>query len=325
MSMRKALIVGINRYKNIASLNGCVNDARSVAQVLARHGDNTINFDVRSLLADEEGDEVHRDELLDAIKDLFNTDCDIALFYFAGHGSSDSLGTYLLTSDSNRPDSGVSLSEVLTLANKCQARSKIILLDCCHSGSAGTPPSRADAELSEGLTILTAATSEQYASEEDGHGVFTSLLVDALNGAAANVVGSISPGAVYAHVDQSLGQWDQRPVFKTNVKNFVSLRQVAPRISLADLRRIAEFFPRRGSTFPLDPSFEPEDEGRTPGMPPANPDNVAKFAILQACNRVGLVVPDGAPHMWHAAMQSKSCKLTDLGEHYRRLVEKGRI
>jgi hypothetical protein len=31
----------------------------------------------------------------------------------------------------------------------------------------------------------------------------------------------------------------------------------------------------------------------------------------------------GAPHMWHAAMQSKSCQLTVLGEHYRKLVANG--
>jgi len=36
------------------------------------------------------------------------------------------------------------------------------------------------------------------------------------------------------------------------------------------------------------------------------------------------VVPD-AEHMWHAAMGSKTVRLTALGEHYRRLAEKGRI
>jgi len=52
---------------------------------------------------------------------------------------------------------------------------------------------------------------------------------------------------------------------------------------------------------------------------------VRKFAVLQRYNRLNLVVPVDAPHMWHAAMGSKSCRLTALGEHYRRLVEKGRI
>ena len=55
------------------------------------------------------------------------------------------------------------------------------------------------------MTILTASTKEQDASEKNGSGVFTTLFVDALNGAATNLVGDVTPGSVYAHVDQSLG------------------------------------------------------------------------------------------------------------------------
>jgi hypothetical protein len=201
----------------------------------------------------------------------------------------------------------------------------VIFLDSCHSGIAGTPAGQKVAEVGEGVTILTASTEEQYATEKNGSGVFTSLLVDALNGAASNLVGDITPGAVYAHIDQSLGPWEQRPVFKTNVKEFVSLRRVTPPISLEWLLRLTEFFPRPGMKFHLDPSFEPELAGRPDGVAPPDPDNTAKFAVLQQYNRVDLLVPVGAPHMWHAAMQSKDCKLTALGEHYRRLVEKNRI
>jgi hypothetical protein len=148
--------------------------------------------------------------------------------------------------------------------------------------------------------------------------VFTNLLVDALSGAASNLLGDVTPGSVYAHIDQSLGPWEQRPVFKTNVKSFVSLRKVQPPISLADLQRINEFFPDAGVHYQLDPSYEPESE---------HPDEekTAIFAILQRYNRVNLVVPVDAPHMYHAAMGSKTCKLTVLGEHYRRLVDLNRI
>jgi hypothetical protein len=209
-----------------------------------------------------------------------------------------------------------------------RARNKVIVLDSCHSGIAGDRGVAAQvAELSEGLTILTASTADQYATEANGSGVFTTQFVDALNGAAGNLVGDVTPGSVYAHIDQSLGPWEQRPVFKTNVKSFVSLRKVQPPISLADLQRITELFPTPGFEFKLDPSFEPE---RAPGdaergIPSPNLENTQKFAILQKYNRVNLVVPVDAPHMWHAAMDSKSCKLTVLGEHYRRLITLDRI
>jgi hypothetical protein len=77
--------------------------------------------------------------------------------------------------------------------------------------------------------------------------------------------------------------------------------------------------------FHLDPSFEPEPLGKPAGAPPPDPENTAKFAVLQRYNRLNLLVPVDAPHMWHAAIESKDCKLTALGEHYRRLVEKKRI
>ena len=324
--MRKALVVGINYYAHGSSLFGCVDDAHSVKAILERHGDGSVNFDVRLFTGTGPTDVVSRAELKDYIAELFKDDSDIALFYFAGHGHIEATGGYLLTSDSRRGDEGVSLTEVLYLANASKAKNKIIVLDSCHSGIAGTPPSvDQNAILSEGLTILTASTKDQYATEQNGRGLFTTLFVDALNGVAANLLGDVSPGGVYAYVDQSLGAWEQRPVFKTNVKSFVSLRKVQSSIELADLQRIAELFPSPGFQYSLDPSFEPELKGRSAGMPDPNPENTRNFAILQKYNRVNLVVPVDAPHMWHAAMESKSCKLTVLGEHYRRLVERGRI
>jgi hypothetical protein len=324
--MRKALVVGINYYKHSSPLFGCVDDAHAVKAVLQRHGDGSVNFDVQLFTGTGSTDLVSKSNLKDYIREVFKNDSEIALFYFAGHGHIETTGGYLLTSDSERGDGGVSLSEILIYANQSKARNKIIVLDSCHSGIAGTPPTgNQDAVLAEGVTILTASTKDQYATEENGRGVFTTLFVDALSGVSANLVGDVSPGSIYAYIDQSLGAWEQRPVFKTNVKSFVSLRKVQPIIQLADLRRIVEFFPDSGFQYALNPSFEPELKGRSEGMPAPNLENTIKFAVLQKFNRVNLVVPVDAPHMWNAAMENKSCKLTVLGEHYRRLVKRNRI
>ena len=294
--------------------------------VLERNSDGTKNFDVKPLSGTGPTALVTRAELKDHVRELFADDSEIALFYFAGHGHIEATGGYLCASDCKTGDDGLSLYDVLILANASRARNKVIVLDSCHSGIAGANPATPQhAALSEGLTILTASTAEQYASETNGGGVFTTLFVNAMNGAAGNLVGDVTPGSVYAHIDQSLSSWQQRPVFKTNVKNFVSLRKVQPPISLAELQRIVEFFPCAGYQFQLDPSFEPEMKGREPGMPPPNPQNTAVFKILQKYNRVNLLVPVDAPHMWTAAMESKSCKLTVLGEHYQRLVAQKRI
>ena len=47
--MRKALIVGIDDYKEISSLSGCVNDALAVASILERNGDGSPNFSTKTL------------------------------------------------------------------------------------------------------------------------------------------------------------------------------------------------------------------------------------------------------------------------------------
>jgi hypothetical protein len=320
--VKKALIIGINYYEHGGNLHGCVNDAYAVKAVLERNADGSVNFNCLLLTGTGSTESVERAQLKDAIEDLFKTD-DTALLYFAGHGHVETAGGYILASDAKRGDGGVSLGEILVFANKSNARNKIIILDSCHSGIAGDAPGNDNvAALSEGLTILTASTKDQYATEANGRGVFTSLLVDALGGSAANLTGDITPGSVYAHIDQSLGAWEQRPVFKTNVKNFVSLRKVAPPIPLSDLQRVIEFFPNPGDEFPLDPTYEEEMKGRDEGMPAPHPEHVRTFKILQKYNRLNLLVPVDVPNMWNAAMESKTCRLTALGEHYRRCVEK---
>ena len=323
--MRNALVVGINCYDNNSRLYGCVSDAQAVQRVLSHHSDGLINFDVKSLVGSQSG-EVTRAQLKDELQLLFSASGQTALFYFAGHGHIEATGGYLLASDARRGDEGLALSDVLALANRSPAHNKIIVLDSCHSGIAGTRPAAAPlTELAEGVTILTASTADQYASEVNGAGAFTTLFVNALDGAAANLVGDITPGSVYAHVDQSLGWWQQRPVFKTNVKNFVSLRRVQAPLPVTELRRLTELFPTPDFVFRLDPTFEAEMRGRSAGMPSPITANTLRFAILQRYARVNLVTPVDAPHLWHAAMGSTGCRLTTLGEHYRKLVEANRI
>ncbi|WP_262062928.1 caspase domain-containing protein [Streptomyces sp. STR69] len=330
--MRKALIVGIDHYTNLSPLSGCVNDAYSVKAAIERNADGTLNFPAPQVLTGTSTTQkITKRDLKDAVRELFSDDSEIALLYFAGHGYIEDTGGFLCASDCDTGDDGLALTEVMTLANVSRARNKVIILDSCHSGVVGDSSMATGlAEISDGVTILTASTADQYSYETPGGGagVFTSLFIDALNGAAANLVGDITPGSVYAHIDQSLGPWAQRPVFKTNVKTFVSLRRTEPPIALTDLQSLTRHFPSPEHNFQLDPSFEPErfsEQSQDPLIPPPDPAHTATFAVLQKFVKVNLVRPVDAPHMWHAAMQSKSCELTVLGQHYWNLVEKGLI
>lgn len=326
--MRKALVVGIDHYEPpIPSLSGAVTDAQKVFDLLDRNEDKSKNFDAR-LLISESTYLVGRANLRRDMRSLFDGKGQVCLLYFAGHGHTEDTGGYLCASDSTAGDEGIPLQDIMTWANESKFDNRVIILDSCHSGAAGTRATqRGTSEIAEGVTILTASTENQYAYETGSGGVFTNLLVDALSGAACNLVGEITPGAIYAHVDQSLGSWGQRPMFKTNVQNFVSLRRVEPPINPDYLRRLPEFFPSSGFFFQLDPSFEPErsEQKERPNIVPPNPVNTAVFRILQEYARVGLLRPVDQPHMWHAAMFSGGAALTRLGEHYRQLALEGRL
>jgi hypothetical protein len=107
--MRIALIVGINYYEYGNQLFGCVDDAYEVKAVLERSDGGMVNFDCKLLTGTGPDNKVERGHLLDNLRRLFNTDAEIALFYFAGHGHIESTGGYLITSESSRGDDGISL------------------------------------------------------------------------------------------------------------------------------------------------------------------------------------------------------------------------
>ena len=317
--MKKALIVGVDYYRTFKRLAGCVKDAYSVSNVLERHSDGSLNFDVMLKVATDNNSVIERRSLKDNIQELFSDRSQIALLYFAGHGHIESTGGYLLTSECSDGDDGLAMDDILKIVNESPAENKIIVLDCCHSGAVGSSAlTHNQALLADGVTILTASKSDQYSVETGEGGLFTSLFVDALNGSAANLVGDITPGSVYAHIDQSLGSWEQRPIFKTNVTRFISLRETQPPILLEDLRQITQFFPEPSHSFQLDPTFEATYSG-------ADPTKTEIFAVLQKYCHVNLVKPIDEDHMYYAAMNSSGCKLTALGVHYWNLVSKSRI
>lgn len=317
--MRRALIVGIDDYPE-APLAGCVNDAHAIEALLARNQDGAVNFESK-LLTSEQG-VIDRATLLGEIERLFADEADVALLYFAGHGTENDLGGYLVTADASRYNEGVSLSDVLTLANNSRAHEAVIILDSCHSGHLGQVPAidNQRASLREGVSILTASRSTQTASEEAGSGVFTSLVCAALDGGAADVLGKVTVAAVYAYVDESLGAWQQRPLFKSHVSRLLPLRLAEPQVKVEILRRLPEWFPDPDQNFELDPSYEPEA-----GEEHANPEHEEIFGCLQNCARAHLVVPVDQPHMYHAAINSTACQLTPLGRFYWKLANDGLI
>jgi hypothetical protein len=309
--------VGIDHYA-WAPLRGCVKDATDIADVLENDGRNVheVNFEVKKMLAPLEGphDIITKPVLKKAIETLFAVDCDICLFYFSGHGIITSAGGYIVTQDYQRYDAGISMNEIIILANSSKIKNKVILLDCCHSGNIGTHAGSNLAELSQGLVVITASREFEEAIEIDGKGLFTSLVVAALKGEAADLFGNVTAGNIYSYVDRAMTPWDQRPIFKANVTHFTPLRSIALSVPLDVLRRICNYFPDPQDEHPLDPSYDCKNEQK-------NPAKVAVMEDLQKFESAGLVVPVGAEHLYSAIVNSKSCRLTPLGYQYWRAVK----
>lgn len=319
--MRRALCVGIDRYDD-CPLQGCVSDAKNMSEVLSTHDDGAPNFECRKLLAPTECESkpVTKSALRQAVEELLRDRADVALLHFSGHGTANKLGGYLVTQDAKQHDEGVAMTDVLSLANDSPVTEVVVFLDCCYSGQFGNPPVVANdkALLREGVSVLSASRGDQPSVGAPGGGLFTSLVLDALAGGAADILGEVKAPSVYSYVDAALGAWDQRPLFKSHVSKLAPLRLCSPPIDRDVLRRLPKLFPVPAEELLLDPSYEPSVSG-------AEPANVQKFGDLQNLNRVHLVVPCGCAHMYDAAIESKSCQLTHTGRYYWRLAKSGRV
>lgn len=326
--MKKALLIGINNYPGDNRLYGCLEDIKQVHKAIEKNGDGSPNFDCK-LLPDVQTSA----EVMEDIERLFSGDAEAALLYFSGHGFVNTTGAEIvLPQDINTPGqyyTGIQMSSIMEVVNNSNVRNKIIIFDCCHSGNIGKYKlSDAGSILQPGVSILTACREDETAQEAGGHGLFTELLCNALNGGAADFSGNITMGGVYAYIDRSFGAWEQRPVFKTNVTEFAPLKRVDPQVPLAVIRQLTSLFADPSKDLPLDPSFE---DTNNPSVkheyvePYADKDNVSKFKMLQKLQSIGFVKPVDAQFMYFAAMESKACRLTELGRYYWKLVNDGRI
>ena len=322
--MKKALIVGLNKYPG-CELEWCDNDAIAIKNLIESNGDGSPNFDVIQII-----DSCDKNTLQMAVTKLFADDADVALLYFSGHGAEED-GGYLVTTDFTPDSLGVKMEDVLTLANDSHCKNKVIILDCCFAAKMGESLLVNNKSiLGEGVTIMAASQPRQTSAENSDvqHGIFTDLLIQGLKGGASDISGNITPASLYSFVDQSLGAWQQRPVFKTNVSQLLPIRSINPKVPKVTLRKISQYFENPSDEFHLDPSYEFTNDPSVEHSvvePFADANHVAVFKELQLFESVGLIEPVGTEHMYFAAMETKSCKLTALGLHYWRLSKDKRF
>lgn len=325
--MKKALLIGINYYDNpsITNLNCCHNDVDNVNYLLSNNYENgeksPKNFTCDILKSSTGGEKLTKSVLKPRIEAFFkDSGTDVAIFYFSGHGYEDSLGGYLVTQDASGYNEGVPFKDILQYANNSMIKDIIIILDCCNSGNMGasTLGNIEMTHIRKGISILTSSLSDQNSYEQDGNGVFTKHICEALEGANSDLQGNIKLSHIYEYVDNMLDPLLQRPTFKSNASRLIKIRESKPRIPYSTLTTIVEYFKGPDFYLSLSPSYEPTAK-------PRNLEHESVFKNLQKMASVGLITPVGEEHMYFAAMNQKGCKLTNYGKQYWYLLSMGRI
>ncbi|MEH2156115.1 nSTAND1 domain-containing NTPase [Nostoc sp.] len=225
---RDALVVGINTYDRLKSLNAPAADGEAIAQILQQYGE----FRVTRLPAvkDKENEtirigkqtKVSLTQLERAIVQLFKPDGkppDTALLYFSGHGLRKNLGIqegFLATSEVN-PDAGnwgLSLQWLRRLLQESEVRQQIVILDCCYSGEVLNFAEADPGDRGKGRDRCFIAASRDFevAFEEinSQHSVLTAALLKGLEPKQERWVSN------YTLVDllnQEHHPFPQRPIF----------------------------------------------------------------------------------------------------------------
>ena len=247
-----AVVIGINKYKNLPSLKYAVNDAREFYRYLVEV--NQIPKDHIWLLMDE-------DATLDKIRGTLATSLrrsagkdDTVIIFLAGHGATekdatspdgDGLEKYILPYNADPKDlytTALPMGEIARIFQRINSERLVFISDTCYSGASGgrtipvvgTRVNVSGAFLErlsqgKGRVIITASGSNEVSAEKDElkHGVFTYYLLEGLRGKADfDKDGVVTVDEVYRYVSmkvpQATGQ-DQHPVKKGEVTGEIVL------------------------------------------------------------------------------------------------------
>ncbi|TQS45210.1 caspase family protein [Cryptosporangium phraense] len=325
--MKRALAVGIDHYPTMTNLGGCVADAEAVAELLRRNDDGSRNFTVQVLLgtATNPGG-VTRGLLRDELGRLFanSRDHDL-LFYFAGHGGQTAWGADLMTQDGTHNSPGVSMNDLITLANGSAARSATIILDCCYSGDVGNvaalqPLSIAEqfrhgvAVLRENVVVMTASRPTEPVGEARGHGVFTRVLLAGLEGGATDHLGRITGLGLYEFVSAAFDAWAQRPLLKAHLTEPTVLREGRPWLDVELLRELPQHFPKAKARVRLSPDHEGEGRPFPPGL--TGTAEQQQFDYFGRLRNANLLTTDEGRALYWVALEGGEVYLTPIGQYF---------
>lgn len=245
------LVVGINKYQdNKLDLTYSVADAQSIASALSNKNKLVFNDVITYGLLDQDATKNSIADKLAQIAD--NSLNDVLVVYFAGHGIAINGEWYFLPHETTLQANeqyltkvGISAKQIQELLAKIPAQKILVMIDSCYSG-AGLKAlenlqnsqrhfSRALSK-SVGIVVMAATRKDQEAMEssELGHGLFTYIVNNGMQGAAdlyprdqkisAHEVANYS-AATIPTFSKKYSEASQEPTSFTIGEDFILLRQ----------------------------------------------------------------------------------------------------
>lgn len=188
-----AVVIGVNKYEMFPPLEFAVNDAKSIRDRLVGMG-----YDKVIEVYDREATRVRLMRVLaDELSGVLGKN-DALFVYFAGHGLTESMPDggvegYIAPVDTDRnnfPGTAISMTSIRELIKKYQAKHILLVFDSCYAGlglvrGGGSKTGDAfilNAARKKAAQIITAGGKEELAQESKGHGLFTRVFLEILDG-----------------------------------------------------------------------------------------------------------------------------------------------
>jgi ankyrin repeat protein len=238
---QKAIVVGINRYRNraIEPLENAENDARAVAKLF-----RDLGYDVTLLLGSDATEERILDEMEKAEVDIDTSESNSFIFYYAGHGQGITIEKtgarhgYILpynstvslsnpTYSSYAKSNAISIDRLQNTASEMPQNHVALLLDSCFSGLA-TQLRGNERKIVRGNEhyknllnkkssfVLTAGDDEPVSDGSDNHSPFAQGVINALEDRMADEDGdgfaTFTDLALYVkNYVQRVTKYEQKP------------------------------------------------------------------------------------------------------------------
>ncbi|MCX5827588.1 MAG: caspase family protein [Deltaproteobacteria bacterium] len=250
-----ALVIGINKYRNQSiSLTYAVPDAIAFAGTLQKVATPLFEkVDIRTLTTPEATTKDAISKAFEEVRQLVRPN-DLFIFYNASHGMVDVVNGeeqyFLLTSNVRLLSSqhiskdALSHKDLVNLIGSIPAQKKLVILDTCNAGKGGKEIQIALLQQTRGLTDATAvkllqravgssvfsasADTQQALEGYKGHGLFTYVLLEGLQGKADfKKDGFITVKGLALHTEErvmtlseEVFKRQQNPMIETGVNDF---------------------------------------------------------------------------------------------------------